>query len=377
MQRTNLSPGLLASALGLAMLTAFSCASGSAHSALAHISTEAPFTFDANRNLIRPQNYRSWVYVGTPVTPNDMNNGKAPFPEFHNVYVDPAAFAHWQERGEWRDGTILVKELVSVGGKQAVSGKGYFMGDFIGLEATVKSRTHFPGEPGNWAYFSFTGEGGGTLKSEAAAFPTKSCNACHAASAADDFVFTQYYPVLTAAKRSGSAAENTSMRARMAMSPPPTNTEWQPRVATPASVDGAPPLGRTELFAFLQQKQYRKFPGVESKAHSGRGPHTELGNPVRVYTNKALTDSLAANHDEHPAGSTAVKEMFGKSGELQGWAVMVKTAPATADGDGWFWYEVTSTQHANATPAMGNGVPGCVQCHAVGQDLILTRFPLR
>ena len=28
--------------------------------------------------LVRPEGYREWVYVGTPVTPNDMNDGKAP-----------------------------------------------------------------------------------------------------------------------------------------------------------------------------------------------------------------------------------------------------------------------------------------------------------
>ena len=30
--------------------------------------------------LQRPTGYREWVYVGTPVTPNDMNGGKAAFP---------------------------------------------------------------------------------------------------------------------------------------------------------------------------------------------------------------------------------------------------------------------------------------------------------
>ncbi len=39
--------------------------------------------------LQRPTGYREWIYVGTPVTPNEMNNGKAAFPEHHNVYIDP------------------------------------------------------------------------------------------------------------------------------------------------------------------------------------------------------------------------------------------------------------------------------------------------
>ena len=37
----------------------------------------------------------------------------------------------------------------------------------------------------------------------AAAFPAESCNACHEGAAADDFVFTQYYPVLREGKATG------------------------------------------------------------------------------------------------------------------------------------------------------------------------------
>lgn len=155
--------------------------------------------------LQRPVGYREWIYVGTPVTPNDLNNGKAAFPEHHNVYMDPDSWVYWKRTGEFREGTILVKELVSVGAKAAVSGNGYFQGEYLGLEATIKSKADFPDEPGNWAYFSFTGEGG-KLKTSATAFPAASCNGCHQASAADDFVFTQYYPVLRAGKGTGKDA---------------------------------------------------------------------------------------------------------------------------------------------------------------------------
>ena len=153
--------------------------------------------------LERPTGYREWVYVGTPVTPNDMNDGKAAFPEHHNVYIDPDSWAHWKETGEFREGTILMKELVSVGTKAAVSGNGYFQGDYIGLEATIKSKKHFPDEPGNWAYYSFSTPDHKTLATEAKAFPAASCNGCHAAAAADDWVFTQFYPVLRAGKAAG------------------------------------------------------------------------------------------------------------------------------------------------------------------------------
>jgi hypothetical protein len=170
-------------------------------------STAAAEAFEFKEgSLERPVGYREWIYVGTPVTPNDMNDGKAAFPEHHNVYIDPASWRHWKATGEFPDGTILVKELVSVGSKNAVSGNGYFQGQYIGLEAAVKSKRHFPSEPGNWAYFSFSTPDHRSLQARAGAFPTEACNACHAGAAADDFVFTQYYPVLRAGKGTGRAA---------------------------------------------------------------------------------------------------------------------------------------------------------------------------
>lgn len=163
------------------------------------VSAKEYFTIK-NGELERPTGYREWIYVGAPVTPNDMNNGKASFPEFHSVYIDPESWEHWKQTGKFRDGTILVKEMNSVGTKSAPSGQGYFMGRFMGLEATIKSKREFPNEPGNWAYFSFSTEDHKSLKKTTKAEPTASCNACHDESAKDDFVFTQYYPVLEAAK---------------------------------------------------------------------------------------------------------------------------------------------------------------------------------
>jgi hypothetical protein len=164
--------------------------------------------------LIRPTDYRTWVYIGTPVTPNDLNGGHAAFPEMHNVYIDPESYRVYKETGKFRDGTIIVKELVSVGATQAVSGKGYFEGEFLGLEASVKSKKDFPKEPGNWAIFTFSDMKTGILKDSAPVMPADKCVSCHQTSADDDFVFTQYYPILRAAKGFGMKnPENTAKRA--------------------------------------------------------------------------------------------------------------------------------------------------------------------
>ena len=49
---------------------------------------------------------------------------------------------------------MLVKDLVSVGSKEAPSGKGYFEGDFNGVDVSIKDSKRFKDEPGNWAYFT-------------------------------------------------------------------------------------------------------------------------------------------------------------------------------------------------------------------------------
>jgi hypothetical protein len=163
----------------------------------------APITFNNQGELLKPTGYRKWTYVGTPLTPNDMNDGNAPFPEFHSVYMNPDAYNHYEKTGEFPDGTVFVKELISVGDKEATSGEGYFMGDFSGLEVAIKDRTRFKDEPANWAYFSFGHKY--PLKKKAKIQPSASCNECHEGNAEDDWVFTQYYPVLRAAKNSANA----------------------------------------------------------------------------------------------------------------------------------------------------------------------------
>ena len=166
--------------------------------------------FTAERVVKIPQNWREWVYVGTPLTPNALNGGEAPFPEFHNVYIEPSAWEHYKATGEFANGTQIVKELASVrqnedgnaedGSSTEVSGQGYFQGEFIGLELTYKNTEQFPDEPGGWVYFSF-GHHPEPYEQTAEVFPTETCNGCHETNAADDFVFTQFYPVLRGAQQ--------------------------------------------------------------------------------------------------------------------------------------------------------------------------------
>jgi hypothetical protein len=47
------------------------------------------------------------VYVGSPLTPNALNGGKAGFPEYHNVYIEPCSYEKYKQ-------TALSRERMAV-----------------------------------------------------------------------------------------------------------------------------------------------------------------------------------------------------------------------------------------------------------------------
>ncbi|SEN57582.1 cytochrome P460 family protein [Nitrosomonas marina] len=178
--------------------------------ALTNVFAAGPAKYNEAGELLLPQNYREWIMVGTQVTPNELNEGNAPFAEIRTVYLDPDSYAHWKKTGEFRDGAMTVKELISVGARKGPgSGNGYFMGDYIGLEASVKDSKRFPDEPGNWAFYIFYIPDMEMITA-AKNLPTEECAACHKKNAKDDLVFTQFYPVLRASKATGISGVQAS-----------------------------------------------------------------------------------------------------------------------------------------------------------------------
>jgi len=170
--------------------------------AVADDSKKYEATFTAGGELIRPAGWREWIFVGSPLTPNSLNGGEASFPEFHSVYIDPESWAHWKKTGTFREGTMLAKELTLVGETAATSGIGFFNGELQGFEIAHKDSKRYSEETDGWAYYSF-GHQPEPYANTTAAMPTAACAACHTAAAADDMVFTQYYPILGAAKGAG------------------------------------------------------------------------------------------------------------------------------------------------------------------------------
>ena len=138
--------------------------------------------------------------------------------------------------------------------------------------------------------------------------------------------------------------------------------------------EGAPaPKTADEMNAWLQKRSYTCW-AHESEVHLSTGPH---GGNVLVYLNAALAGSLASKAQQHPAGSVAVKEIFGQTKDtVTGWAVSVKTDARSDNGNGWYWYEVRSTDPA-APVSEGQGALECTNCHSNGKDFLRTPYPLR
>jgi Cytochrome P460 len=157
--------------------------------------------YTASGELILPKNYRNWIFVGSPLTPNALNDGHANFPEYHNVYIEPGSFAIYKKTGVFPEGTIFYKELQLTlkpeenpdGSRTEPSGRGYFPGALNGADVTVKDSKRFA-ESGGWGYFDFN-----HFEPKAASTKVQAkseCAYCHIASAKRDEVWTQFYRIL-------------------------------------------------------------------------------------------------------------------------------------------------------------------------------------
>ena len=97
---------------------------------------------------------------------------------------------------------MFAKELNLVGATAATSGIGFFNGDLQGFEIAHKDTKRYSADTGGWAYYTF-GHQPEPYQNTTAAMPTAACAACHTAAAAEDMVFTQYYPILQVGKGAG------------------------------------------------------------------------------------------------------------------------------------------------------------------------------
>jgi cytochrome P460 len=174
---------------------------------------ESTAVFDSSGKLKLPTGYRKWVFVGAPLTPEGLNNGKfncdqpggctkSNFPEYHHVYIEQKNVDAYLKTGDFPEGTVIVKELTRVlnptfpdGSRTEPSGRGYFNGELNGIDVSVKDRKRFSKSNG-WGFFTF-GHHPLPYAQTAAESPISECAGCHIANVAKtDMTYIKFYPLL-------------------------------------------------------------------------------------------------------------------------------------------------------------------------------------
>ena len=193
-------------ALVIGVLT--SLADESAQSPPEKVTKMAPPEYDASGSLLRPEGYERWTLVGTSIGldySKDKEEGAEKTGIFHNVYMQPEAFDHYVETGEFPEQTVFVvtnNPPTKRKGEDEINRHGHFAGNTTGLEVSVKDSKKF--EEG-WGYYMFYGADGKRTASKPS--PRSACYDCHATHGEDDAVFVQFYSVLKAARAKKVAAQ--------------------------------------------------------------------------------------------------------------------------------------------------------------------------
>jgi hypothetical protein len=148
--------------------------------------------FTSAGQLIRPENYREWIYLssGLGMTYGPADTAAAPSSErFDNVFVTRQAYQAFLQSGAWPDKTMFALEVRNSATKGSINNGGHYQEGSTGLEIHLKDAARFPAK---WAFFEFGGS-----QQTAKPFPANSsCQTCHARNGAVDQTFVQFYPTL-------------------------------------------------------------------------------------------------------------------------------------------------------------------------------------
>ncbi len=157
--------------------------------------------FDADGKMKLPTGYRGWVFVGN-CNADGTNCTRSNFPEYHHVYIERQNVDAYLKTGSFPEGTVIVKELTRVlkptfpdSSRTEPSGRGYFNGEYNGIDVTVKDSKRFA-QTNGWGFFTFGHHPLPYAKAAAESSVTE-CAGCHIANVAKtDMTWIQFYPLL-------------------------------------------------------------------------------------------------------------------------------------------------------------------------------------
>ena len=165
--------------------------------------------FTSAGQLVRPLDYRSWVFVtsGLGMTYGPAKPAEGQPPLFDNVFVTREAYNEFLRSGTWPDKTMFILEGRRAEANVSINNGGHTQGQMAFMEAAVKDVARFK-NTGGWGYFSFDSRNG-LVESVAAMPPTATCYACHSANTAVDNTFVQFYPELFAVAKAKGTVKAT------------------------------------------------------------------------------------------------------------------------------------------------------------------------
>jgi hypothetical protein len=161
------------------------------------------------KQLKLPVGFETWVFVGSnlglayksesPVT-TAAESARATQQQFHNIYINPEAYASFVANKEFPDKTVLVMDVYSapVREPQNILTAGFYNGKQIGLQVAVKNLHRPDGKPTPWAYYTLMDpfDPNAVMQASAKAHDNRECFACHELHADKDNVWVQFYPTL-------------------------------------------------------------------------------------------------------------------------------------------------------------------------------------
>ncbi|HVZ28474.1 MAG TPA: cytochrome P460 family protein [Rhizomicrobium sp.] len=151
---------------------------------------QTTLNYSPDGKMLRPENYRSWVFLSSGFDMSYTDSGEAKAHVFNNVFVNRESYEAFQKSGQWPDKTVLVLETRAGSNDDPVLKRGQFQAGMPNrIETHVKDAAK-----GGWGFYIFANGA-----SSAAVQPqTATCYGCHADNARTDTTFTQFYPELAA-----------------------------------------------------------------------------------------------------------------------------------------------------------------------------------
>lgn len=165
---------------------------------------DGPQYLAGSDKLVRPANYREWIFLGSSIGLNYPAPGQAAqAAQFENVFVNPTSYRAFMQTGKWPDKTIWVLEFRGVGHEAVADRQGQFQTNLVGMEANVKDARFKDG----WGYFGFNGAAADAAPLSGQA--VQRCIDCHSAHGAVERTFVQFYPTLfEVAKKMGTVKKD-------------------------------------------------------------------------------------------------------------------------------------------------------------------------